>query len=183
MIQIYENDQVFLNTLASFVGGGINAGDCCMVIATLPHLSALENRLISYGVHLETLLLDDRYIPIDAHQMLSSFMNRGWPNEEQLLELVSGLLDRGKLHNRKIRVFGEMVALLWAQGSKEAAVQLEQLWGKICGQYSLSLFCAYPKHGFTEDINASMTHIYCAHSKMIDGSQKAMNEVIYRDIV
>ena len=183
VIQIYEHDDVFLDTLASFVGGGINAGECCIVIATHSHLTALENRLTSYGVHLETLLLDDRYIPINAEQLLFSFIVNGWPDKERFLESVAGLIERGRLHNRKIRAFGEMVALLWAQGFHGATIQLEHLWSKLCTQHPLSLFCAYPKSGFTEDVNASMTHICCAHSKMIDGSQKALTDVIYRDVI
>ncbi len=33
VVQIYENDGVFVDALAGFVGGGINTGECVIVIA------------------------------------------------------------------------------------------------------------------------------------------------------
>src|SRR5688500_4020280 len=81
VLQIYENDEVFLDALAGFVGGGINAGDCVIVIATDAHLQALNNRLSSYGVHVPTLVSDERYVPLNAEATLSRFMVNGWPDE------------------------------------------------------------------------------------------------------
>jgi MEDS: MEthanogen/methylotroph, DcmR Sensory domain len=43
--QIYDTDAVFLDTLAGFIGGGLIAGESTIVIATAPHLKALEQRL------------------------------------------------------------------------------------------------------------------------------------------
>jgi len=60
---------------------------------------------------------------------------------------------------------------------------LEHLWNKFCEKESLCLFCAYPKTGFTEDINKSFQDICCAHSKMLDGSKKQLTEIFYRETV
>jgi NAD(P)H-hydrate repair Nnr-like enzyme with NAD(P)H-hydrate epimerase domain len=38
VLQIYEDDDIFLDALTGFVGGGINAGDAVIVIATATHL-------------------------------------------------------------------------------------------------------------------------------------------------
>lgn len=38
VVQIYEDDASFLDTLTGYVGAGINAGDCVVVIATTVHL-------------------------------------------------------------------------------------------------------------------------------------------------
>ncbi|MFL5774427.1 MAG: hypothetical protein ACJ75F_14790, partial [Flavisolibacter sp.] len=72
---------------------------------------------------------------------------------------------------------------LWAQGLKAAAVQLEHLWNKFCQQHELCLFCAYPKTGFTQDINDSIMNICACHSKMIGGSEKQLTEIIYTDVI
>src|SRR5829696_6201890 len=74
VVQIYENDSVFLDTLAGFVGCGINAGDGVIVIATKTHLQALNSILPSFGVHVDTLVSDDQYLPLDAEETLSQFM-------------------------------------------------------------------------------------------------------------
>src|SRR5688500_19228341 len=52
---------------------------------------------------------------------------------------------------RSVRAFGEMVAVLWANGHNGATVRLEHLWHAFCQSEAFSLFCAYPKTGFTQD--------------------------------
>jgi hypothetical protein len=179
VVQIYENDAVFLDALAEFIGGGIRSGDCVIVIATDVHLKALEWRLHTYGININTLVNDDHYIPLDADETLAKFMVDGWPDESLFMQTVSNLIERGNCKNRHIRAFGEMVALLWAQGLNGATVHLEYLWNKFCSANKFCLFCAYPKSGFTRDINYSMSSICGCHTKMIEGSEKQLSEILY----
>ena len=182
VVQIYENDGVFLDALSGFIGGGINSGECVIVIARGTHLKAIESRLNGYGIRVDTLIEDDRYIPLDAEEMLAKFMVNGWPDEELFMQTVSALIKRGNCKQRRIRAFGEMVALLWAQGLNGATVHLEYLWNKFSEQNEFCLFCAYPKTGFTQDINDSIMSICGCHTKMIEGAEKQLTEVIYTNL-
>src|SRR5687767_15949018 len=92
VVQIYENDEVFLDTLAGFVGGGINAGDCCIVIATDGHLKALENRLTSYGIQVKNLITENRYIPLNAEETLAKFMVNNWPDANLFNKIISKVI-------------------------------------------------------------------------------------------
>src|SRR5687767_5084502 len=91
VLQIYETNEAFLNTLAGFVGDGINSNDCSIVIATRAHLDALESRLISHGVNVDSLVSEDLYIPIDAEEALAVFMVNDWPDPALFFNMVSGL--------------------------------------------------------------------------------------------
>ena len=182
VVQIYESDGVFLDSLAGFVMGGINSKECVIVIATQAHLKSLENRLRILGMSLTDLTSDDRYIPLSAEETLSKFMVNGWPDQRLFIKTVSDLMERANCKNRPIRAFGEMVAVLWAQGNYGATVNLEHLWNKFCEQQSMSLFCAYPKSGFTKDINESINHICGCHSKIIEGATRSMEEVFYKRV-
>jgi hypothetical protein len=66
-----------------------------------------------------------------------------------------------------VRAFGEMVALQWARGNSGATHRLEELWHHLCQKDGLSLFCAYPKSGFTQDADVSIKQICETHSKVI----------------
>ncbi len=48
-----------------------------------------------------------------------------WPDENLFFEFITTLLKRVQQNNRKVRAFGEMVAVLWEQGFNGATVQLE----------------------------------------------------------
>ncbi|HUR66536.1 MAG TPA: MEDS domain-containing protein [Chitinophagaceae bacterium] len=183
VVQIYENDTVFLDALAGFIGGGIKGNECVIVIATDEHLESLHERLAGYGIGVNTLIDDDRYIPLNAEETLEKFMVNGWPDEELFNKTVSAVINRGICKGRRIRAFGEMVAILWAQGHNGATVHLEHLWNKFSAKHRFSLFCAYPKSGFTQNINESISNICGCHTKMIDGNQKQLSEVMYSEIL
>jgi hypothetical protein len=182
VVQIYENDEGFLDLLAGFVSGGVNAGECAVVIATAAHLAALEERLTALGYFVPSLLSNTQYIPLDAAITLSKFMVNDWPDEYLFNKVISEVLVKAKGNNRKVRAFGEMVAILWAKGQVGATVRLEHLWNKFCESEAFSLFCAYPQSGFTQDAAESVIHICSAHTKMITGAAKGKTDVYYKPV-
>jgi hypothetical protein len=168
LLQIYEHDGVLIDSLTGFVSGGLQSGEGVVVIATEQHLNDLECRLERSGLDLSAYLGDDQYIPLNAERTLDQFMVNGWPNDELFTQVVTEILTRAKGDGRRVRAFGEMVALLWAKGHTAATVRLEHLWNtKLCASEDFSLFCAYPKIGVTQDSSESLTAICAAHSKVV----------------
>jgi hypothetical protein len=167
LLQLYTTDDAFLDSLEGFIAGGLKKGDACIVIATVPHRKGLERRLTERGVDLDTARQNDLYITLDAHATLSKFTVDGWPDDEKFYEIIGDILRRARGDGRHVRAFGEMVALLWADGHSAATVRLEYLWHNLCQAEAFSLFCAYPKIGFTDDMRGSLNEIRAAHSKLI----------------
>ena len=182
VLQIYENDETFINTLAGFVGTGINSGDCSVVIATPSHIIQLEQKLQSLGLNIRGLIDDVRYMPLDAEETLSKFMVNNWPDPKLFHQTINGVIEKGTSNHRGIRAFGEMVAILWAQGHCGATVQLEALWNDLIRKRSFPLFCAYPKTGFTQDLTQSMNDICCNHSRMISNPDNSLTDILYADL-
>ncbi|MDB4904895.1 MAG: hypothetical protein JWQ63_4176 [Mucilaginibacter sp.] len=180
VVQIYENDDVLLNTLAYFVGDGFNADGSVIVIATPDHLKQLDELLLKSGFNLDILIAKDQYIPVDAAETLSKFMVNGWPDEKYFMETAVGLMKRAQKNGGQIRAFGEMVALLWERGDSSAAIHLEQLWNKLCAVEDFCLFCAYPKSAFINDASASIMHVCTAHSKIIAADENLDMELQYK---
>ena len=167
IVQFYENDAVFLDMLAAFVSDGLAAGESTIVIATSQHLRALGSRLTDTDANFFKAMSQDRYIALSAETTLLSFMVGNWPDDHLFAGLIERLLQRATRGNRKVRAFGEMVALLWAQGHIAATVRLEFLWHELCKSHSFPLLCAYPKAGFTDDPSHSFTEICALHSRVI----------------
>jgi len=163
----YEDDEAFLFTLSGFIAEGLAKGEGAILIATPHHLASLENRLEKCGVDLASALLEDRYIALDADAALASFMRAELPDEQLFEDLVRKLIERASTKGRRVRAFGEMVALMWANGQKEATIRLECLWNTFCRSYGFCLLCSYPKAGFTKDAQQSIAEICGHHSRAL----------------
>jgi hypothetical protein len=164
VVQIYENDAVFLQNLAEFVFGGLIHNEAAIVIATPQHREGLIDRLQRSGVSVGLAQARGDLILLDAGETMSQFLIDGWPDDVLFEEVIGGVLARATRGGRKVRAFGEMVALMWADGHCGAVIRLEHLWSDLCRNRSFSLFCAYPKAGFTTDASDDIARVCAAHS-------------------
>ena len=145
LVQFYESDTFLAERVSEFIGAGIEAGEGGIVIGTPAHNSAIAERLSQRGLDLAALSKAGQYFAFDAQNTLAQFMVNGWPDEQRFRQSIGRLLASAKNgQRRRMRAFGEMVALLWAEQKQEAAVQLEDFWNKLGETHSFSLLCAYP---------------------------------------
>jgi hypothetical protein len=164
-LQIYENDDIFLEKLEGYVSSGIRALESVVVIAMPQTLSALEHRLKAQNIDLDSY---QQYIALDVEETLSKFLVNGFPNEELFTQVITSILALARVNGRSVRTFSGMVALLWAQGRHAATVKLEHLWCNLCRIEALPLFCAYPKSYFPNMAAAPIQEILIRHSRIID---------------
>jgi len=167
VVQIYGDDRVFLDGLEGYVGSGLRAGESTVVIATAMHLHGLEMRLRASGVDVDRARAENRYIARLAEDLLATFMEKDWPDEERFMFAVGQLigLARGG-EGRKVRAFGEMVAILWSRGNHAATIHLELLWSKVCAAERFPVFCAYPRDTFSRNANESIVEICRIHTRV-----------------
>jgi KaiC/GvpD/RAD55 family RecA-like ATPase len=185
LVQIYDNDKIFLDTLEGFARTGLSDGESVIIIATPAHRNALDKRLSSHGFDVDKLIRTDHYIPLDVEETLAKFMVNHWPDEEKFNATIADILNRALRYNnapRKVRAFGEMVAVLWERGMNGATVQLEGLWNQLHENKEFSLYCAYPKSGFTQSPHESLDSICKTHTKVISGKWRPTTEIYYRSV-
>lgn len=167
MVQFYADESDFMVMLGRYIGDGLRAGEGVAAIATASHLRTLEARLRAEGLDLDALQARDVYVPLDAATTLGGFIRDGWPDDELFHSVVSGILTRARgPEGRRVRVFGEMVALLWAQGHHGATVRLEFLWNELCKRDRVAVFCAYPRIGSTRDLEISLAEVCALHTQV-----------------
>jgi hypothetical protein len=167
LVHLYETKDAFLRLLEDFVADGLQGGEAVIVIATQAHRVALNERLEDRGLDLASFRNNSQYLDLSAENCLATFMKDGWPDAGRFNKAVGNLIKRVSRPGRRIRAFGEMVALLWANGNSGATVRLEQLWNEYRLSQPFPLFCAYPKSGFTDDADASLREICETHTKVI----------------
>jgi hypothetical protein len=151
-VQFYGEDGVLLHELNGYIGSALKAGSSAIIIATQAHIYNLARKLKRKGVNLATATGEGRYVALEATQVMSKFLVDGRPDpalfSQVIGEVISRAANASRDTHRRVVAFGEMVALLWAEGQCEAAIQLERLWNDLARSYSFSLHCAYPMQGF-----------------------------------
>jgi len=130
--------------VADYVEAGLGVGEPAIVIATTPHLADIDAALSNNGVDMSLARARGSYLALDAADTLDAFMVHGSPDADRFRKVIAGTLDAVRVDGVPVRVFGEMVALLWHQGNVASAVALESSWNELAEQQRFSLLCAYP---------------------------------------
>ena len=173
-VQFYESDEFFLNSLSPFVGAGLREGDAVILAATKSHLEGLESRLLAQGFDLTAALASGQYVPLDAEKTLTQIVVDGALSPQSFMGLIGGTVAQAAEGRRRVRIFGELVALLWADGNYETAITLERLWNDLGKVHPFSLFCAYPMNGFGKETLAEpLAHVCASHSRVIPAESYA----------
>src|ERR1700674_4582017 len=171
-VQLYTDDGFLLDVLSRFIGGAIAVGDAAVVIATKAHQDGLAHRLKARGVDTAKAISQGRYVLLDAHETLPRFMVNDSVDETRFTNIMGDVLTRVRNaaddKDSRVAVFGELVALLWAEGKPLEALRVENLWNTLAQKHSFSLLCAYPITGFKNERHIEPFLKMCAqHSSVV----------------
>jgi len=171
-VQLYTDDGFLLDVLSRFIGGAIAVGDGAVVIATQAHQDGLAHRLKARGVDTAKAISQGRYVLLDANETLPRFMVNGSVDETRFMNTISDVLTQVRNaaddKDSRVAVFGELVALLWADGKSLEALRVEDLWNNLAQKHSFSLLCAYPITGFKNERHIEPFLKMCAqHSSVV----------------
>ncbi len=143
-VQFYESDKFLVEAVGGYVGTALEAGDAGIVIATPAHRAGIDRHLTARGLDTPAARAEGRLVVLDAADTLDQFMVGGSPDPDRFAQVVGGLVAKAARGRKRLRAFGEMVALLWEDGNRAAAIRLEELWNDLGKVHKFALFCAYP---------------------------------------
>jgi signal transduction histidine kinase/ActR/RegA family two-component response regulator len=173
-VQFYEADGFLLNSLSGFIGKAIQSGDGAIVVATEAHRHSLDELLQANGLDIVGARARGCYVSLDAAATLAKFMVDGVPDAGRFNEVIGGVVASVTDGRSRTSAFGEMVALLWAEGNFSAAIRLEELWNELQKLHSFSLFCAYPMNELRGERFVEPHSSVCSlHSRVIPAESYA----------
>src|SRR5579871_1743348 len=141
-VVLYDADEDLAEALRGYVAEGLERGEAVVVVATPDHANALEGALIASGADPAESRSAGSLVCMDAGELLSRFMCDGRPDAREFEAVVGGIV-RAAGAGRPVRVYGEMVAVLWDAGNVLAAIELEDLWNRLARSVPFSLLCGY----------------------------------------
>jgi len=140
----YAQDDDLVGQVTEYLLGVMRDNGVGVTLATPGHRAAIERRLEQAGISLATARARGTYVALDAEEVISRVMINGYADPAGFWRAISPVIKNATGEHRKVAVFGEMVALLWARELTGAAVDLEALWDEMASQYPFSMLCAYP---------------------------------------
>jgi KaiC/GvpD/RAD55 family RecA-like ATPase len=169
-VGFYSADRFFLDDLTQFIGTALKAGHAAIVVATESHRDSLLLRLQAHGLDMGVAIEQGRYIALDAADTLSIFMVNGRPDPVRFVEGFGKVIRTAAKVAKgspRVAIFGEGVHLLWAQGSAEAAIELERLGNQLAKTYDVDILCGYSLRNVQSGMDSHTFQRICAEHSAV----------------
>jgi hypothetical protein len=142
----YTDDRRLISAVGFYTTSGIAREEAVILIVTEAHRYAIKRYLKTDG-NVKALEASGQLSFLDAAEMMSIFMVDGMPDPRLFKAGIKTLIERARRdersgRNRRVRLFGEMVDLLWP-ANPAAAERMEELGNEIVEEYSIPILCAY----------------------------------------
>ena len=138
-MQNWEDEADLAETVGCYLRRRTAQGEAALVVARPAHFELFKRQLPQARAAGRSGQL--RYF--DAEDTMAKFMRDGMPDWKLFHAAVGGLIAELRLQYPAVRVYGEMVDVLWQRGEREAAIRLEEFWNDLAQLQTFSLFCAY----------------------------------------
>jgi hypothetical protein len=173
-VKFYADTNSLFRTVAAFLGQGFVDAHPTVIIATPDHVMGIMEHMRQATVDVEQARRAGTLVVLDADKTLASFMVGDTPDPDRFEQNVGQLIrDLVTVRTRKsvrtgqspIRVYGEMVDVLWKEGRADAAIRLEMLWNGLASRFGFALLCGYAMGNFykqthlLEEVCRQHTHV------------------------
>lgn len=174
LLALYDTEEYLVESVGDFLAPALWSGAAALVVATADHRARFEAALRASGVDADEARTAGRLVVLDAAETLDRFMVDGGPDSRRFHESVGVLV--ADLNGRfgSVRIYGEMVALLWDHGDVAGAIALEDLWNDLAAEIDFDLLCAYPKTSFdSEDATEPFRRVCDRHTELVPSERIA----------
>ena len=168
VVQFYERDSALAQRVGGYLAGAVQVGGVAIVIAAEAHRRAFGARLTAAGVDLTRGDGEQGVVWLDAAEVLARFMPGKRIDVEAFRCEMGSVVAQAAATGGPVRVYGEIVQLLWDAGMVVAALELEELWNDVVREHHCSLMCAYRRSSVSGCEHAGALQRVCElHSSVL----------------
>lgn len=132
IVQFYRRDEELADEAGAYLANAVHDDEIAVVIATQAHQRVFETRLAAAGRDVAAMSARGDYLAADAEETLRRLMTGGRPDAASFEHAACSLIEEPARRGLRVRVYGELVAVLWEAGLVTAAIELEEIWRR-CG--------------------------------------------------
>ncbi len=188
LVQFYDGGvEALIGSVADYIEEALRAGDAALIVATPEHIDAFLTALPRAD---DSEPRSRALVCLDAQSTIERYMIDERPDWRRFEQTVGAAVRaaRRSVRSRGVRVYGEMVGLLWQVGQVEAAAHVESFWNRLLADDGFTLFCGYPIDVFgthfrmreVEALLRSHNHVLPAGAAVDMGNalDRAMDDVL-----
>lgn len=168
-VQFYRTDDYLFDAVGGFLADGIRLGEPVVILSTPDHRDGFRRRLEADGVTWDEARRSRRLRWVDAQMALEAIMIGRAPDPDRFHRHVASLVRRAAGPSApRVRVYGELVDLLWREGNSDAALRLEELWNELGASGDFSLLCAYSRGNIYRESRERLMRDVCdRHARVL----------------
>jgi hypothetical protein len=175
VVQLFDSDESLADAVSAFLYEGFKRRETLLMVIDEQRWYSVAMRLAAREVLIDEVLQSGQLTVRDASDTLKLFMRRGKPDQPAFEDSVGQMIRDLSTRGAPLRIYGEMVNVLAAQGEYRAAHLLEELWNDLGRRTPFRLFCGYgsghfgdPRHG------ESLRKICASHSHVLSNPQDVL---------
>jgi CheY-like chemotaxis protein len=140
----YDDSPSLARTVARFIGEGLAARQAAVIVATASHGVSIRGELAAQGVDARERIAQGELLMFDADEVVERLMVGDRLDAGRFEDAITPIVDKAAgSRKRLVRLYGEMVDVLWSSGREEAALSLEALGNRLIARRKCSVLCGY----------------------------------------
>jgi anti-sigma regulatory factor (Ser/Thr protein kinase) len=170
-VHFYNGDAELVPGVVTELLAALRLGHSAIVIALAEHRAAFAAGLRAHDV--DVVAAEDGGLLTwgDAAECAAQLVVDGAVDAIAFESTIGSLVRQAAADGAPVHAYGEIVAVLWAQGDIVAAIELERLWNRLSTDVPMALLCGYSVDLLAGDDAADGFAAVCAeHTRLVGGA-------------
>ena len=166
IVELFDSTESLVDTVSAFLSDGLSQGDRALVVMRLAQWNSVASKLTSRQVSLSEAIASGQLTVLDGTRTLGRIMPHGSPCRGLFEEVIGKTVRQICATGVRLRVYGDMVDVLAAEGNFQGAHELEKMWSDLTRQEPVTVLCGYSAATFhNADAGETLKSICRSHTK------------------
>jgi hypothetical protein len=165
IVKLFDSTESLVDTVSAFLSDGLSRGDRALVVMRLAQWNSVASELTSRRVSLSDAIASGQLTVLDGTRTLARIMPHGSPCRGLFEEVIGKTVREICAAGVRLRVYGDMVDVLAADGNYHGAHELEKMWSDLTRQEPVTVLCGYSAATFhSPDADETLKRICRSHT-------------------
>ena len=167
IVELFDNTESLVDTVSAFLSEGLGRSHAALAVMRLEQWNLVAAKLTSRKVPLSDAIASGQLTVLDGTRTLARIMLHGAPCRGLFEEVIGKTVRQLSATGMGLRVYGDLMDVLAADGNLHGAHELEKMWSDLTEQEPVTVLCGYSTATFDNpDARDTLRWICRSHTKM-----------------